>query len=206
MSPPDPSRPRVEGAVTRERMVRAAAQLMQRQGYHGTGLIEIVTLSDTPRGSIYHHFPGGKDEVVQLAIEQAGQKLLDLLEDTRARSSSLQAYYRRIGKGISSWMREGAWEEEGCPVAVLTLETAPRIEHLRVVAERCYEGWIQSVMAALREYGVPARRSRRLADFSVAAIDGAIILCRARNSTEPMKSVTLELTAAAMAARKEPPA
>src|SRR5580693_1573781 len=56
----------------RERMVRSAAQLIRRKGVSGTGMREIVTEADAPRGSLQHYFPGGKEELVSAALLGAG--------------------------------------------------------------------------------------------------------------------------------------
>src|SRR5690242_16151759 len=56
----------------RERMVRGAAQLIRRKGVTGTGMREIVTEADAPRGSLQHYFPGGKEELVSDALLWAG--------------------------------------------------------------------------------------------------------------------------------------
>src|SRR3954453_12156456 len=57
---------------SRERLLDSAVDLLQRQGYHGTGLNELLERSGAPRGSLYHYFPGGKEQMGAEAIARAG--------------------------------------------------------------------------------------------------------------------------------------
>ena len=107
---------------TRQRMIRATARLMRRQGYAATGWRQVVADSATPWGSQFHHFPGGKEQLAAEAVALAGRRYEQLL---RAALGG-----RHPAEAVASWVELAAAELEasgwadGCPVATVALETA----------------------------------------------------------------------------------
>src|SRR5580692_9706310 len=73
----------------RERMIKGAAQLLARRGLQATSFSEVLELTGAPRGSVYHHFPEGKDQLVASAVELAGTYALGILE-RKAGSSAVE--------------------------------------------------------------------------------------------------------------------
>jgi len=173
-------------------MVEAAARLFQRHGYHGVGLMDIVREGAAPRGSIYHHFPGGKEELAVEAVQSGSRRITELFERAAKRSSTAAELVLEIGRELADGLEESAFVE-GCPLATVTLETAPASEALRAACEAAYADWLGVLSVHLAEREVPFQRSPSLAMLTLGAWGGGLVMSRARCDTEPLWLITREL-------------
>jgi AcrR family transcriptional regulator len=176
----------IDGNV-RRRMVRSAAELFGERGFAGAGLRDVVARSDAPRGSIYHHFPGGKAQLAQEAAQHAADAAAEPFERTSDPVAALHAYLdgRRTELEASDF-RAGS--------ALAAIATAPdEATGTREAAAAGYARWSETFTAALREAGVRRKKAARLATLAVAAIEGAVVLCRARRDTAPLDDIGREL-------------
>jgi AcrR family transcriptional regulator len=178
----------------RERMVRTAAQLIRTKGVSGTGLREVVSAADAPRGSLQHYFPGGKDQLVSEALSWTGgvaarriDRVLSSLDDPTP--SALFA------GTVDLWRREftTAGFEGGCPLVAAAADTAATSDELRKVIASAFDGWLEPMAAALVRTGVPTDRADALAVLLISALEGAIVLSRIRRDTAPLDAVSDEL-------------
>ena len=178
----------------RERMVRSAAQLIRRQGVSGTGMREIVTEADAPRGSLQHYFPGGKEEIVSDALLWAGDVMARQvrrgLSELKSRTPSAL-----LASIVDSWRREltEAQFSAGCPLVAAAADTAATSKQLRQVLRRAFDGWLEPLSESLVDLGVPPERADDLAVVVIAALEGAIILARIRRDLTPFDALTREL-------------
>jgi AcrR family transcriptional regulator len=178
----------------RERMVRSAAQLIRRKGVSGTGMREIVTEADAPRGSLQHYFPGGKEQIVSDALlwsgEVAARRIHRCLGELTSRTPSAL-----LASILDIWRRELTEEQfsAGCPLVAAAADTAATSEQLRQVLRRAFDGWLEPLSKSLVDLGVPLERSDNLAIVVIAALEGAIILARIRRDLTPFDALTLEL-------------
>jgi AcrR family transcriptional regulator len=178
----------------RERMVRSAAQLIRRKGVSGTGMREIVTEADAPRGSLQHYFPGGKEELVSDALlwmgDVAARRTKRCLSELKARTPSAL-----LASIVDTWRRDLTNEEfsAGCPLVAAAADTAATSERLRQVLGRAFDGWLEPLSESLVDLGVPSDRSDNLAIVIIAALEGAIILARIRRDLTPFDALVLEL-------------
>jgi AcrR family transcriptional regulator len=178
----------------RERMVRSAAQLIRRKGVSGTGLREIVTEADAPRGSLQHYFPGGKEELVSDALLWAGnvmaQQVRRSLRELESRTPSVL-----LASIVDYWRRDLTSEKfsVGCPLVAAAADTAAGSRQLRQVLRRAFDGWLAPLSESLVELGVPLERSDSLAVVIIAALEGAIILARVRRDLTPFDALVGEL-------------
>ena len=128
----------------RERMVRSAAQLIRRKGVSGTGMREIVTEADAPRGSLQHYFPGGKEELVSDALlwmgDVAAGRIATCLNELKSRTPSAL-----LASIVDTWRRDLAREQfsAGCPLVAAAADTAATSHQLRQVLRRAFDGWLQ---------------------------------------------------------------
>src|SRR5207237_6394465 len=138
---------------TRERMVFRAMQLFRRHGYNGTGFREVVAHSSTPRGSIYHHFPGGKVELGIDALEFAA----DFVDEAMADALNTHGVVVGFDHFLDWWIDflEEADFEAGCPVLAVGAETHPEAPDLVARADAVFERWQATLATALRREGVP---------------------------------------------------
>lgn len=173
----------------KERMVVTAARLFQREGYHATGIKRVAAEARAPRGSIYHHFPGGKEDLGVLAIRAAGAELTRAIRVAAERSTGPGDVVRRIGRALARWL-EASDYLEGCPVATVALETTPRSAPLTEACRDAYRAWIDQVVELLRARGVAEEVAGPLATTTIAALEGALLLCRTEQSTAPMRQVS----------------
>lgn len=182
---------------SRERMVRSAAVLLRERGYAGTGFRDVIAHSDAPWGSIYHHFPGGKAQLAEEAVGYAGDLVAQLIEQSPSDDpvAALRAFVSQWKQGL-----EATDFRAGCPVLAVATEAPRDLPALTDAAAGAFARWEDALAATLRRAGVPAARSRRLATIVVAAIEGAIVLSRARRDTGPLDDVGRELELAIRAA------
>jgi AcrR family transcriptional regulator len=171
----------------RDRIVRSAAALVRERGVHGVGLRQIVAHADGPRGSLQRYFPGGKAQLITEALKLAGGEVLD---DTEAGLVEAATPADAIEAIFAPW-RQVLVESNftmGCPLAA-TVVDAGGDDRLRQEARALLDQWRDAVHAALVNFG--ARESTAEDDASVllAALEGALILSRANQSTQPLDTV-----------------
>ena len=171
----------------RERIVRSAAALVRERGVHGVGLRQIVAHADGPRGSLQRYFPGGKTQLITEALNLAGAEVLD---DTDSRLTEAVTLADAIDAIFAPWRRVLVESNftMGCPLAATVID-AGGDDRLRQEARALLEQWRDSVRAALVEFGVPRSTAEDDASVLLAALEGALILSRANQSTEPLDTV-----------------
>lgn len=190
-----------KGERTRKKLVDATATLLRKQGYHATGLAEIVEESGAPRGSVYFHFPDGKDELAVAALAQSGESWRTRVETAVAAAKDLPTAIEKIVDLLADDLEASSWEN-GCPVAAVALESTSKPVRKAVVAH--YTAWQDGVTQSLVErFGVPQPIAAQLATVSLAAIEGALLLARVHRSREPLVTVGRALQAMAMTMRRE---
>jgi len=167
---------------TKQRILYASAELFRRRGYTGTGLKQISQASQAPFGSLYHHFPGGKEELGEDVIRQAGEFFRVLVESVFDGAPDLVTGVRAVFDGAAETVRVTDFQD-ACPIAVIALEVASTNERLRLATADVFESWIASATARFTASGFPKRRARELALALIAALEGAFVLARAMRDT-----------------------
>ncbi len=179
---------------SRDAFVEATVGLLQRKGYAASGLNEIVARSGAPKGSLYFHFPGGKQELALAAMERAGARLqraiAAILDSSEDLAGGLAALVDSLAAGL-----ESSGYRDGCPIATVTLEAASDSEAIRAGAAEVFSSWLQVLERRLLAAGLSAEDAARRAQFVLAAIEGALILARARRDLGPLQAVREELVA-----------
>ena len=190
----------------RDRIVRSAATLVRERGVHGVGLRQIVAHADGPRGSLQRYFPGGKTQLITEALNLAGA---EVLADTESGLSEAATPADAIDAIFAPW-RQVLVESNftmGCPLAA-TVVDAGGDDRLRQEARALLDQWRDSIHAALVKFGVP-ESTEDDASVLLAALEGALILSRASQSTQPLDTVqrffTTSLTQAAANPAAPPP-
>jgi AcrR family transcriptional regulator len=189
---------------TRARMVAGAADLMSRRGVNGTSMRDVVRHTGTPRGSISHHFPRGKQQLIEDAIVFAGKQVsgpLQHLTQDRGAIAGLREF-------IALWRRtlEKSKFQAGCPVLAVAVEQFVNDATERYgkpdeaaqgrlldLADGVFADWQRIMVSALRREGVAPARARRLAALVIASTEGTVAMCRAARSAQPLEDVRQEL-------------
>jgi AcrR family transcriptional regulator len=188
---------------TRERIVYASAELFRRQGYAGTGLKQIAAGSDATLGSVYHFFPGGKEQLADEVLRAGGRFFLALYEAIAAAAPDLVSAVRDFFGGAGETLVATDFAD-ACPIATVAGEIASTHEVLRLATADVFESWLGALAEDARQAGVAAARAGTLALSVLAVLEGAFLLSRALRSVEPMRAasdaaVALVLTALASA-------
>ena len=152
------------------------ARLLRDQGYTATGRAQLLAESGVSNGSLYHHFPGGMEEVAEAALEASGRVVADALREALDGAPN-------AGEGVARFLdiaQEAAIDEQcaGCPVAPTALESPIISPRLRAVAARCFDQWEALIAARLRADGWPEDSLSTAASAALALIEGALLLAR----------------------------
>lgn len=180
--------PHAPTVATKQRILYAGAELFGRQGYAGTGLKQVSAAAQAPFGSLYHHFPGGKEDLGDDVIRQAGAFFLALVESVFVAEPDPVAGIRAVFDGAAQTVRSTGYQD-ACPIAAIALEVASTNERLRVATADVFASWIAGATTWFAAAGLPHARSRELAITTIAALEGGFLLARATRDT-----TALELT------------
>ncbi|MFX0579775.1 TetR/AcrR family transcriptional regulator [Nocardia nepalensis] len=176
-----------KGAQTSGQLVESMLELIQASGYSGTGLNTVVEHAGAPKGSLYFHFPEGKEQLGAKAIELAAERFRALLADTTPRAASPGQVIRQVVEVLAGLVADSDFQL-GCPVSVVTLEMGAHSERLRTACAAAFESWIAPVREYLIAAGHPEAAARTLATAAVSAVEGAVIVARAKRDVEPLHS------------------
>ena len=176
---------------TREHMIETTASLVHRQGFYGTSLNEILLESGAPRGSLYYHFPGGKEELVLEATRQGVAMVTRLLKEVLTGSPGPAEGVRAFVEAAAHVLRDSGYVF-GCPVAPIVLDS-PESSALAEVCQEALEEWQQVLVEGLGSGGIERGRAESLATVVVCALEGGLILARARRDIAPLDAVAEEL-------------
>jgi TetR/AcrR family transcriptional repressor of lmrAB and yxaGH operons len=173
---------------TRDRLVRTTSRLLRKQGYGATGLNQVMAEAQAPKGSMYFHFPGGKEELAAAALDYFAERVTRVLEDGLREADT-------VSEGVANFFDnyiehlERTEYCEGCAVATVALDAAAAHEVLAAATGRALRGWIDSFAAALEAEGRTPSEAHGLATLIVAAIEGTIVIGKGERSTEPLVAV-----------------
>lgn len=172
-------------ADTRTRILDATAEHFRRHGYHGTGLKQIVTDAAAPFGSLYHHFPGGKEELGAAALRRSGAMYRDLFEMVFDAAPDARRGLADFFDG-AAYVLEASDYADACPIATVALEIASTSDTMRAACAEVFESWLASVSTRLVAAGLTDDEARRAGLTAIMLLEGAFLLCRASRTTEPM--------------------
>ena len=185
-------------------MIAGAAEMIARRGVSATSVREVVRHTETPRGSIAHHFPGGKQQLIEEAVSFAGKAIAVPLDRMLQDKGAIEG----VALFIAFWRKhlETTNFGSGCPVLAVCLEEAfekqgvtpgdqGAAEQVRLldIANSVFLDWRSIIAQALQREGVSTGRAKRLATLSVAAVEGTVAMCRASRNAQSLDEVSREL-------------
>jgi TetR/AcrR family transcriptional repressor of lmrAB and yxaGH operons len=168
-------------------MVEVMLELIQSRGYAGTGINLVLENAGVPKGSMYFHFPEGKEELAERAIGRAADQFRQLIGETAISEPSPGRVITRALDVLAGLLVDGNYEL-GCPVSVVTLEMGAHSDRLRTACAQAYESWISPVADYLAAWGLAEGRARELAETVVSTVEGAMVVSRAMRDIKPMIS------------------
>jgi len=179
---------------TRERLVHASAALLQRQGLTATGIKQILAEAGAPFSSLYHYFPGGKDELAAAAIRCSGAHYQALVEAVWDQGSDVTTSIGAVFHGATRALEESDFAV-ACPIATVALEVASTNEQLRLATAEVFDAWIAAGTRRFEVAGLSPVVARLLALTFISLLEGAFVLSQALKSTEPMRAARATATA-----------
>jgi AcrR family transcriptional regulator len=188
-------------AGTKERIVGTTGELFRRQGYTGTGLKQIVAAAGAPFGSIYHFFPGGKQQLAAEVIRTSGRAYQQLVEAILDQAPDAVTAVE-TGFAAAAETLVATDYADACPIATVALEVASTDETLRAATADVFAEWVDSGATRFERWGFAPADARRLAIVLITSLEGAFVLCRAARNTEALTAAASAVTAAVRAAQE----
>lgn len=172
----------------RERMVESAARLLAERGYEATSVMDVIEGARAPRGSIYHHFPGGKDQLIGEAIRWQSDRAVALLDTLAGRSAP-----DVVDGFVQLWrtLLTRTTFSVGCSLVGVTVSGSNREQ--RGDAGAAFQRWISRLGQLLVDGGIPADRAEGAAIMVIAGTEGAVVMARALRSLGPLDTVGHQL-------------
>jgi TetR/AcrR family transcriptional repressor of lmrAB and yxaGH operons len=173
----------------RARLIRSAIALVRERGVEATGLTELTAHSGAARRSIYQHFAGGKNELIETSTRAAGRWMARVLDSAEGGSP------RELGALLVARTAENLRASDfrsGCPIGAAAL-APPEMAGVRSAAAEAFELWTDKIAAVLAAAGMEPREARSVAGFAISAIEGALLRAIAARSTEPLEQVGEQL-------------
>lgn len=172
---------------TRRRMVAAAAALFRERGYDGAGFREVVARAGAARGAIYHHFPGGKAQLGREVVTVVGGEISVQVEEA-CRSVPPAVAVERLCDLAGHLLVSGPGVA-GCPIAAVALSGDDPDGTLRAAAAEVFGRWEHAIANNLRRAGSDREEAAATATLCVAAVEGAVLFCRATGDDRPLRQV-----------------
>ncbi len=188
---------------TRERLVAVAADLLQRRGYAGVGVSEIIEASGATKGSMYFHFPGGKEELAVEALRDRATQIARLIEHLLSSSPDAATAVAAFAAVLAARLEDSDFQR-GCALATAVLDAGTEHDAVRVAVRSGYDRWLELLEQRMADDGVvddPAAE----AVLVLSALEGALILARAQRDPRPVHTVSRSITSRWRTASGTPP-
>lgn len=178
-----------KGEIAKEKMVRAMAERLEVGGYAGTGLNDIVEDAKAPKGSIYFHFPGGKEELASLALLVSGNELAKELKAVLDSAKSVPSGIQTIFSALENRLVSSGFSK-GCPIMTTASETASEPSLVNSTCAAVFQDWISILDSFFRKNGFEENKSGELAVGILSLLEGAILISRTSRNTNAIRSAS----------------
>jgi TetR/AcrR family transcriptional repressor of lmrAB and yxaGH operons len=166
-------------------LIRTTSRLLRTQGYAGTGLNQVVAEAQAPKGSMYFHFPGGKEELAAAAIDRFAERTAERMAGALVAEATVSEAVAGFFDDYITHLEHTSYAE-GCPVATVALDAAGQNDALAEATGRAMRRWTGLLADALLAEGRPADRAHQLATLVIAALEGTVVMGKGQRSTEPL--------------------
>jgi TetR/AcrR family transcriptional regulator, lmrAB and yxaGH operons repressor len=184
------TRARSKRGDTRTNMLISAAEVMRERGAAGVTIDEVLSRSGAPRGSVYYHFPEGRNQILTEALQYAGDAITADIDEAAGRGAMVL-----LRKFVECWEALLADSDfnAGCPVVAAAIGCADGELRLTAEAGQIFARWRTALTWAFVADGFPEPDADSLAVMTIAALEGAVVLCRSTRSTDPLRRVEDQL-------------
>jgi TetR/AcrR family transcriptional repressor of lmrAB and yxaGH operons len=162
---------------TRDRILKAAKHLFQQRGYYAIGTAEILAASQAPKGSMYHHFPDGKEQIAIEAVAAMRNDIIGMLRKLEDEGRSVAEIILALAKGMALWLKQSEWRE-GTMLVSTTVGSVPDRPNLHAAIKEAFDEWRQHVANLLVREGWTKAAALSMAQTLISATEGAMILAR----------------------------
>jgi TetR/AcrR family transcriptional repressor of lmrAB and yxaGH operons len=169
-------------------MLDASAELFRAQGYHATGLTQIMEAGKAPKGSLYFHFPGGKEQLAAEAMTEAADRVSEGLIAAAGVAPDAAGAIAIVMDALTAELESSGFRG-GCPIATVALDAGGGSELIGAACRHGFDSWRDAVITALIRDGADQERARDLATIVLASIEGALLLARTHRDITPMRVV-----------------
>ncbi len=173
---------------TRDRLIAATTELFRRHGFNGTSISAVSKAAEAPTGSLYHFFPGGKEELTEAALVTMGAVYRELFEMFAATAETPSQAIVNLFDGAADVLVESDFIDP-CPIGTIAREVASTHEPLRLAARTVFESWNQAASEMFCDAGLPADEAAALATTVIAAIEGGFVLTRTSRDAEIIRTI-----------------
>ncbi|WP_042354519.1 TetR/AcrR family transcriptional regulator [Bacillus rubiinfantis] len=177
---------------SKDKLIKTASRLFQLQGYHATGLNQITKESGAPKGSLYYHFPGGKEqlalEAVQLTAKFVSDQIKCGLDSSPDPVKAIQGFVEDIAAQFQKYGGKG-----GVPIASIALETALISEPLRKACQTAYKNFQDAFTQKLLTAGYETNHAKELGIVINTMVEGAFLLSFTMGNSEPLRLVAKQI-------------
>lgn len=176
-----------EKLSAKDRLVLVSALQLRRHGYHGVGLNDILDAAGVPKGSLYHHFPGGKSDLAMAAADAAGAEMLRIIDESFEHADSVEDGVTTLCYKLAK-LFDIFEQQDGCPVTAILFD-APENTKFREKANEIFDSWIGASKDHAVAMGMTPKEAADLAEQVLIMLEGAWILARARKSSDVLRSL-----------------
>jgi len=161
----------------RDDILNAAALLFRRQGYANTGVNEILEMAQAPKGSLYHYFPDGKEEIGVAAMKRVGAAVTAEIVEATSRAKAPEKAVMTVARGFAKWLEDTNFQQ-GCGIATTLLESGHSDDALRCAGGAALRDWRDALEDCFLRFEIPAARAPRLAAMVIATIEGGLMMAQ----------------------------
>lgn len=175
---------------TRTKMLISAAEVLRERGAAGVTIDEVLARSGAPRGSVYYHFPAGRNQILTEALQYAGEEITEVIDEAAAKGGMYL-----VRKFVAFW-KELLVESDfaaGCPVVAAAIGSADDEPRLTTVAGSIFGHWRDALTRAFVADGFDQAQAGSLAITCIAALEGAVLLCRSTRTVDPLRDVAEQI-------------
>lgn len=190
-------------ASTRDQIIETTCNLMESQGFHATGLNQIVKESGAPKGSLYYYFPAGKDEIAEASIQWAGRTVAERIRHGLASSDDAADAIQQFVTTIAHYVEMSGFQSGG-PLLTVAMETATTNERLNLACREAYTLLQSAFQEKLVTCGYDESRAKHLATWITASIEGGVILSRTYHTGDPLRLIAQQLAQMLRTKNEEP--
>lgn len=189
-------------STARDQIIETTCDLLETQGYHATGLNQIVQESGAPKGSLYYYFPEGKEELAAEAIQRGSQRIAERIRSNLAREPDPAMAVRALVEAIAQGVEASGYRSGG-PLNAVAMESAATNERLNLACREAFARLQAAFAEKLRASGFSEDRASELAEFITASIEGGTLLSRTYHSGDPLRRIAVQLEQVLASARAD---